>query len=195
MAAAITTGSALLDPLTNWRAWSVIQVGDTESPGVIDKDGIEGFERETGWDVKKGKGAKGASLTLQTEPPSSGTIRFVLWKPSHFGEWAAFLPLLRYTGSAADKQAVAIYHPSLADLGITSVVVDKISPIRHVGMGRYIRTVKFIEWTPPPKASIVATPTRATEVTNPKPPGDPDDPVADRQQALIALLSRQAAAP
>lgn len=187
--------SAIIDPFSDPHAWDVIVVAGVESPGIIEVDGIEGFDRETGWDKKKGKGSQGATSTLTTEPPAEGKITFTLWEPRHWREWAEFIPLLRYTPDKSKTQAIAIYHPSLTDIGLTSVVVQKIGPIRHKGKGKYKRVIEFLEFRPPPKVSIVATPTRATEVTKSTTAGDPPDPIADRQQAEIALLLKQAAAP
>jgi hypothetical protein len=188
------TSSGFPDPITNPKAWSVLYIGNTASPGIIDKDGIQGFARKIGWDVKKGKGAKGATMTLESAPPSTGSFRFVASTPADFVAWDSFLPLLKYTNVIADKQAVAIYHPCLVDVGVSAVVVEEITPWRHVGLGKYVRTISFIEWTPPPKKSIVATPVRAKE-TGSKPAGDPPDPVADAQQATIAALLKLAQRP
>jgi len=190
-----TVGSGVLDPITQAQGWHVVYITGQPSPGVIDVDGIEGFDRETGWDIKAGKGSQGATLTLKSKPPSQGKIRFLAWLPQHFEEWVAFVPLLKYQPDKSQDQALEIYHPALADVGIISVVVHKLGLFRHVGRGKYTRTIEFIEWTPPPKTSIVTTPTRAN-VSSPKNvPGEPPDPIADAQQAEIAKLLAQAAAP
>ncbi len=190
---AVLNGSASLDPINDAQAWHTIEIGDTTSPGVIES--IEGFERATEWDLKKGKGAKGATLTLVQAPPCEGRITFILWEPIHFLQWAQFLPLLKYDPDKTEAQAVGIYHPSLADLGINSVVVKKIAPIIHKGKGKYTRTIEFIEWAPPPKSSITTTPTTSEAATLPSVPGDPPDPVAEEQQKEIAALLKQAQEP
>jgi hypothetical protein len=179
-------GSSLLDPITNANAWHFVLIANQRSPGIV--AAVDGFERETGWDVKKGKGAAGAQLTQTTQPPAKGKIVFHAWEPIHFTQWAAYLPILRYTPGKAASQAVAIYYPSLADLGINSVVISKISPLKHIGRGKYERFVEMIEWTPPPKKSIVSSPTKAVEQNAPQTPGLPPDPIADAQQKEIARL-------
>jgi hypothetical protein len=179
-------GSSLLDPITNAPAWHVLLVAGQPSPGIV--VGVEGFDRETGWDVKKGKGAKGAQLTLTNDPPASGRFVFHAWLPFHFTQWAAFIPLLSYSPGKEAPQAVSIYYPSLADIDINSIVVKKISPLRHIGKGKYERVIEMIEWTPPPKASIVASPSKAIETNAGQSAGPQPDPIADAQQREIARL-------
>lgn len=188
-------GSADISPLQFWGDWQVIVIAGTTSPGVIAQGGITGFDRTTEWDVKKGKGTQGATLTLTSLPPAEGSITFVLWLSRHFTEWRAFRQLLKYNGKKTKTQSSAfdIYHPSLADLNITSCVTKKVSPINYKGNGRYEVTVEFIEWLPVPPKPIVVTPSgSAAGKSGTKNPGDTGDPVADQQQQIIAQLMVQA---
>lgn len=183
------------NPIDNPQLWDVFSVASTPSPGVIAIDGIRGFERETGWDKKKGKGTQGARLVLDTLPPAAGSITLVLWRRRDFDDWDAFLPLLKYNPAkiktAAD--ALDIYHPALAKNGIKSVVVHKISPIRHVGKGKYLVSIDFIEWLDPPSTSIVSSVSSSKPNDTNRIPGAPPDPIGDAQQKKIAALLKQAA--
>lgn len=186
-------GSVFLNPIGFASSWHYVTVAGERSPGAISVDGISGFDRETGWDKKKGKGTQGATLTLTTLPPTEGSIEFQLWTSEHFVEWTAFRNLLKYNPTKKDGQAFDIYHPSLADLDVTSVVTSKISPIRHKGKGMYVVKVDFIEYLPPPPVSSVSTPA-SSQANNPDAnPGEPPDPIADAQQKRIAALSERAA--
>lgn len=186
-------GSVFLNPISTSpgnpqvHPWSYITVAGRRSPGAIPVDGITGFEREFGWDVKEGKGTQGATLTLQGAPLSKGSITFQLWTSEHFVEWRSFvLESLKYNPKNVNKQALSIYHPSLADIDINAVVTAKISPIRGTPSRLYVVTVDFIEWMAPPKKSIVKTPPGATANDNSKSPGIPPDPVSAANQATIA---------
>lgn len=166
--------SAALDPIRNSYDWTYLVLAGERSPGVIENGGIRGFHRETGWDVKKGKGAQGATLTLVTRPPCKGSVTFILWEPGHFVQWGFFsTKVLTYAPTKQGGQAISavdIHHPSLADLGISKVVIHKVSPIMHRGRGLYSVTVDFIEWIPPPPVSVAKT--VASSKTGPeKPPG------------------------
>jgi len=189
-----TTGSALLDPIDNPNAWMVLLVENQPTPGWITN--MSGFGLKTGWDVKTGKGAKGASITLTNQPPSKGSITWTIggqFARLHFSQWAEFLPRFKYAPDKnASTNAVAVYHPALADLGVTSVVVEEIGMWQHMGRVKYERKIDFIVWTPPPAASIVSTPTRASETSGSSPKGSQPDPVADAEQARIAALLKQA---
>lgn len=186
-----TTGSALLDPITNPNAWMFLLVENQPTPGWI--TAMEGFSLKTGWDVKTGKGAKGASITLTNQPPSKGSITWTVSRPIHFTAWAEFLPKFKYQPDKnSSTNAVAVYHPALADVGVTSVIVEEIGIWRHMGRMRYERKINFIVWTPPPTISIVSTPARASETSGSGTKGSQPDPVADAEQARIAALLRQA---
>lgn len=183
-----------LNPIEFASDWQVIYIASTPSPGAISVDGIRGFKRETGWDIKKGKGTKGATLTIKDYPPAEGEIEFQLWLPEHFDDWAQFRPLLKFDNAkASNANALDIYHPSLADVKINSVVVKNISPIYHRGRGLYVVSVEFIEWFPVPAKSIIKTTSASSPTNKPTTPGDPADPIAEAQQKQIKELMAQAA--
>jgi hypothetical protein len=75
--------------------------------------------------IKKEKGAKGSTVTLNEYPPVEGSITFKLWTPEHFTEWAEFRANFKYDPTKKPIGAVDIYHPSLAEIGVTSVVCKK----------------------------------------------------------------------
>lgn len=186
-------GSVFLNPIGFAASWHYITIAGVRSPGAIAVDGFQGFEREVGWDKKKGKGAQGATLTLTTQPPAEGSIEFQLWLADHFLEWNAFRDLLKYRpakgGAAA---ALDIYHPCLADLEINSVVCSKIGPILHRGRGLYTIKLDFIEWLPPPPVSITKT-TNSSQPNNPdNSPGDQPDTALEAKQQQALLLGRRA---
>lgn len=188
--------SADLNPIEFPADWHYFVIGSQRSPGAIAVDGIKGFERETGWDKKKGKGTKGATLTLTNLPPAEGSFEIQLWLPEHFTQWAAFAPLLKYdpskkTGSDA-ASAYDLSHPALEDLLIHQVVTHKISPLQHKGKGLYIVKIDLIEWIPPPKKSIAVT-TSSSKPEIAKPPGDPVDPIIVQDQADLAAAMEELA--
>lgn len=184
----------VVDPITDAGTWNVILVGGangTPNPGVIAVNGIRGFDRQTAWDKKIAKGQKGATLTKTLFPPAEGTIEFILWTKAQFAEWAAFRALLNYE-STANANAIDVYHPSLSDLKILKLVVKKISPIRHMGHGKYSVTIDFIEWIDPPKTSVVKTTNKSepdSSKTRAKKP-DPNQDKIDQLNSEIANYQR-----
>src|SRR5262249_5426830 len=142
--------------------------------------------------------ALGATVTFTQRPPAKFSITFKLWTAAHFTAWDSFLPLLKYDPTKKSVQAVEIYHPSLADIDIYTVVTESIGNYVHQSEQLYTRTGSFLESFPPPKASAVSTPSGAKTASNGGGNGGagtqtPD--AQDAQQKEIADLLKQAQAP
>lgn len=183
-----------MDPLTDPQTYDFVEVGGLENAGICE---VSGFKRSTEWDIKVGKGTKGATVTLSQLPPAEGSIKFQMWTAEHFRFWdEEFRPLFLYDPTKKTVNAVDIYHPFLAELGIKSVVCKSIGVIVHEGKGLYSVTVELLEYLPPPKKSATSTPSGSTADKNKAgKTGGSDDPIADAQQAEIAKLLVQARAP
>ena len=190
-----------INPIQNPGAWDYLVISGVQSPLL--KDGKLEAKREYKWDVKEGKGAKGATETFVGVPPVKFSATFVLFTVGDFAAWDNLKYILTYdptktttttpaapaTGKAGapagstsgDDTAPAasttsstvpanangapafdVYHPTLADLGISSVVTVSIGGVVYVGDGEYNATVELMEFTVPPQSSAVATPTSAT---------------------------------
>jgi hypothetical protein len=187
--------SAVLDPITNPQSWDTLFIGRVESPGLCE---VSGFARTYDFDVKKGKGAYGATITFTQRPPAKGSVKFYLWLPRHWDEWDIFLPLLKYDPTKKAIQAVDIYYPSLADIFITSVVTTEVGAIEHEGQGYYSRTVKLLEYFPPPPVSAVSTPKGSTtnaQLGGSKDVGNPLQSAIDKENAEMQLLLKKAQEP
>ncbi len=183
------------DPITNSAAWATYTINGVPCPGVIPVDGLRGFERETGWDRKKGKGTGGAILTMTTWPPAEGSITSILWLPEHFALWDEFSSSLEYhTDKVANTPAAKIGYPALAYNLIYDVVVHKVGIPRHHGKKLYSVTVDYIEWMPPPKATIVSTPIQPGTDFPQLTPGDTPPNQADASAGLQQALAENAAA-
>jgi hypothetical protein len=195
----------IANPLRFPQAWDTFQVGAVTNPGIVPPGGITGFERSYEFDVKKGKGAYGGTVTFTQKPPSKGKITIHLWTMSQIDALETFIPLLQYDPTKKAVSALDIYHPSLSITGVRSVVTEDISPLIHEGKGLYSVTFSFIEYNPPPKASAVSTPTisrasasRGTTlsaIAAGAPAGTTRDPVSDANERQIALLTQQAGGP
>jgi hypothetical protein len=171
-----------------------VRIAGVVSPGVCEiSEAKRGFE----FDVKKGKGAFGATATFVGRPPARLTLKFSFWQASQFAAWDQYRPLFKYDPTKKAIQAIDIYHPSLADIDITSVVCEEIGAIVHEGSGLFTVTVKLLEYFPPPKKSAVSTPS-GSQSTNPNPgatPGQQQPSAQDAQQQQIQNLLQQAQQP
>lgn len=182
------------DPINNPQDWDYVIIGGTKSPGICK---VSGFSRKNEWDIKKGKGTIGATLTYVGKPPAKGKILWTLWRPEHFIQWQAFRPLLKYDPTKKNVVAVDIFYPSLDDLDIHSVVCEDLGGIEHQGMQLYTIEAEFTEYFPPPKKSAVSTPdgSKATSTKKNTSPGAQPDPISDAKQAEIAKLLQEAKEP
>jgi hypothetical protein len=184
-----------INPILHPEAYDVVTIGGKASPGVIKPGGITGFKRAHEWEVKKGKGTLGATLTYVQRPPAQGSITFTLVEQIHFELWEDFRPQFKYDPTKTNPQAVDIFHPVLADLDIGSVVCDSISQLENDGYGEWTCTVSLTEYAPPPKKPAVGTPTTSQTNTPSSTAGAQQPAVQDAQQAEIARLLEEASKP
>lgn len=147
-----------VNPISNPQAWDFITVAGVNSPII---KGKLDCKRTYKWDVKEGKGTQGATETFVGVPPVKFSVTFYLYLVDDFRKWDEFRALLTYDPTKKDASAVDIYHPSLADIGVKSVVVESIGAVTYEGNGEYNVTVEFLEYTVPPKASAVSTPKKS----------------------------------
>lgn len=187
--------SGAVDPINNPEAWDFVLIGGVQCPGRCK---VGEFKRANEWDIKKGKGSLGATVTYVSRPPAKGGIEFYLWLPIHFQQWETFRPLFKYDPTKKAVKAIDIYHPGLADIDVTSVVCEMIGNLQNDGMGLWTVKVDLLEYFPPPAKPAISTPQGA--VGNAPTPGSqqtgaqPPDADTALQQQIGALLA-QASAP
>lgn len=196
---------------TDVNQWIFFMLGGYVSPGFIPRTGgIKGFSRETGWDEKKGKGTQGATVTLTSAPPAKGTVTLHLIGPggfyywggpsTDFAQWDSFVTnALSISPAKQQSEGLTVWHPALAAVGITSVVVKGYSPLEHIGKGLYQATIELIEWQKPPPVSVVSTvsgtKTDSSGADTQPPPLDPQTIANKIQiQALQAAIAAANAA-
>jgi hypothetical protein len=149
-----------VDPITYPQAWDVVEISGIPTPGIAQ---VPEWKRQHDFDVKKGKGTLGATVTFVQKPPAEGSIKFLLWTPSHFAQWDAFLPYLKYDPTKKTVSAVDIWHPSLDAIDVHSVVTTKIGNPIHDGDGMWSISIDFLEYFPPSNKSAVSTPQGAAQ--------------------------------
>ncbi len=188
--------SPTVDPIQNSAQWHKFFLLGVASPGSIPKGGVKGFKRKTGWDVKKGKGTAGATLTRSDIPPVKGTFTLQLTTPQDFTDWDAFVAtVLSIDAATQGATGLAIYYPGLASIGLTTVVVEEYGPPVHQGKGMYHVEIELLEWAPPPATSAVSTvaTTAPDAADGDTPPAV--DPRITQAQAELRLRQQAAAKP
>jgi hypothetical protein len=177
-----------LNPIEQPDAWNTVRIQGMDTPGKCE---VKGFSRKVDWDTKVGKGTAGATETVKGLPPAEGTIDFWAWEIAHFAVWDALLTEILFDPTKQTKQANSIFHPALADIGVSSVNVEEIGQWEHEGGTLFRRTLKLLEFAPPPAASATQTPTGA-DSGSASVPGAPQDPATVALQKEAAELTKQA---
>ncbi len=189
----------LVTPLEFPQYWDTVIVGNVPSPGLAR---CKEWKRIHTWDVKKGKGTLGAKLTFTEKPPAEGQIEFLIWDDGsmnygpfggdQFSAWDSFVALLKYDPTKKTADAIAIYHPSLDFIDVTSVVTTKIgNPVQVIeGDTLYSITVDFIEDYPTPAKNATSNPVSPTTTVGPptgtgNPPPDAPDALQQQIQQLL----------
>jgi hypothetical protein len=183
-----------VDPITRAQEWHRFVLKGLDSPGTIPKGGVKGFKRETGWDIKKGKGTAGATLTVKEVPPVTGSFTLQLFTEQDFKDWDRFASeVLLLDASLQQSSGLSVYYPSFGGIALTTVVVHWFTPPMHQGKGLYHAEVALIEWSQPPPVNITSTPaTTAPDEPDGGNVGPPPDPRIAQRQAQIALRQQAA---
>lgn len=177
----------MINPLDHEEAYNHVILAGVRSPGIL--TAISGHDRKIGWDIKKGPGQSGASMTRTSEDPVAFTLEFFLADREDFDAWPAFLGLVDSTVSGPSPKALDIYHPDLVEQRIASVVKDTSFGTEHDGKGGQIKRIKLIEYKPP-KAKGGSPSGSKT-----KPQPDPNDPNYAALMELKRLTDEYARTP
>ncbi len=181
---------ALTNPIIDPQGCDTVTIGGVVSPGLAK---INEFKTKREFDIKKGKGTFGATITFVGRPPSTGSITFYLWEAAHFDAWSTFRDQFKFDPTKKAIQAIDIFHPSLSEIDMNSFVCEGISAWKHEGKGLYSIDVDLLEYFPPPAKNATGTPSGSkSDGKGTSKTGKSDDPIADAQQAEIKKLLGEA---
>ena len=135
----------------------VPKLGSSYVPGSIPIGGMKGFKRETGWDIRKGKGTAGAVLVRKTMPPVEGTVTTQLYSTQDFADWDAFVEAsLSIDSGTQAANGIPWNYPGHGSIGLMRVVIKYFTGPEPVGKGMYHASFGVIEWFPPPQNTSIA---------------------------------------
>ena len=137
-----------MNPVANPEAYDVIILAGQRSPGVCK---IGRPKREEGWDEQKPKGTDGAETVPTGRPLAKFGVEFKVWIEDDvdgFAEWETFAKLCTLPVKKGAEKALDIYHPQLAAIGVSSVVVKAWSAPEPDGKGGGVAFVDFLEYRP-----------------------------------------------
>lgn len=134
------------NPIDDEELYDAIVVAGRRSPGQVT---LSGHDLAIGWDVKKGSGQAGASMTRTSEDPIQFSASFYLTDVEDFAAWPSFLELVKSSVAGTTPKALDAYHPDLAEVGITSIVLAKQCGTVHDGKGGQTKTLLLSQYRPP----------------------------------------------
>lgn len=144
-----------MNPLDNPKAYDSFLLAGTRSPGILRYGNPK---REEGWEIVTAKGAAGGETVNNGTKLAKFQFELFLWRAFHYREWEQFKLLFKSSSKeGAQQQALDIYHPILAEIGVTSVVVAAWTPAVPQRGGGSIVQIEFLEYAPS-KAKDVGRP-------------------------------------
>lgn len=132
--------------------------------------------REFGWDIRMGYGMTGATVVPIGDPLASPEFLVNIWNDSDAAIYRSLLktilkkPVGLIPGSTT-AAGMGIDQPQLKDIGVTSVVVKRVSPLINPlvtsgGRGPWTAKVQFLEY----RAPIPALPKPSQSIPDKAPP-------------------------
>jgi len=187
-----------MNPLDHPEQYDTIVLADQRSPGLCK---LGGPMLDHGWQKQKPKGSSGAETIHNGDDLVEFTVELYLWRDErvdHFAGWEAWRPLLRRPIAKGSPKALDVYHPQLAELGVTSVVCSKEGSLEPDGKGGARVRLTFLQYAPPvaassgkPGGSAATAPGGAANA--PKAP-DPNQDLKDQIADLTEQFNRPGAA-
>jgi hypothetical protein len=174
---------------TAFPAVNTIMLAGQEMPGSWV---LNDADKVFGWQVQKAFGLSGATVFPIGDEIVAPKFTVSLWTTAQmlvFREVRKVLlkkPVFS-VGATTTSKALGIDHPELKALGVTAVVVKRITPIINDGTGLWSCTVEFYQWRKP----VLAPPKPSTAIPDAAPP----QPTAqDNQDIEIQRLRAERAA-
>lgn len=130
-----------------------ITVGGLPAPG---KWSLERADKVYGWQERQGFGLTGATTVPKGDPLVHVSFLVEFWDPVDFIAFKAFRTLylkkaLVSVGGLVTA-TIGIDHPELQELGVSSVVVEKITPVLNDGYGVWSCKIDFLQYRKPAPA-------------------------------------------
>jgi hypothetical protein len=200
----ITSGSS--SPWGSPKSWDSITIGGVTygtalpsppgQPPIGGKVRIRGAERFYKIDIKDPKGADGWSITYRGVRPKPFQIVFSIWTQLQYDYFTEnMIPALLYSGAKGNVQPLVVQHPTLQNLAINAIFVEKIGSIEQVSDDLMFQcTVHVAEYLQPPPVNVTTTPVGASNTTGAAvnaSPGVKLSPARAAQLNAIAKLRAQ----
>lgn len=141
----------------NAALWDQLVLDNTGYAFLVSDVEGTGFDRKL--DVRHSAGREGAHVRWKGWPPREFSVTVQCWEPEHFAALDALIHTLAPEGGDASRRAAyhTVYHPALAQVGITQCLFKHASLLRRVAQGKYEQKFDFLEYSPPRDRARSAT--------------------------------------
>lgn len=113
------------NPLDQSDAWDVVVLAGQASPGPPGYAVVTGAGTPRKLDERDGHGQSGATIAYTGDKISKFTVTIYLVETSDWNAWWQWRQLLAKPPAGTIPQALSIYHPVLAELGIDAVIIEE----------------------------------------------------------------------
>ncbi len=136
-------------PLTTFPNVNTFRLGGVGLPG---KWTLLSAPKKFGWQIQQGYGLSGAFVFPKGDELVVPKFKGEFWNSNDYLLFQAVQKSLLIKGVVAlgaISSALGIYHPELARLGVTSVVVGTIGPLIQGKGGLWSIEIEFLQYRPP----------------------------------------------
>ena len=155
--------------------------GGAQSPGIATVRDADSPRRLV---ERNGIGLSGATVRFQGQLLSHPVVELRLYTSEDWDGWDTFRSVIQPPPLGERARALAIEHPILEDLGITSVLVKNVrQPIMEAETGVWLIVIELIEFRRPVFQASAPDGAQA----------GPEDPIDIEIAALTAEVDRRAA--
>lgn len=142
--------------------WNVLQINGGDVPGIVKVEASIGRKIEE----KKGRGADGGRLIDKGLELAKIKITVTFWTTDHWTSMEDLIEKLSARDQLARRNAVELFHPELAVLGLKKAVLKSMSTPKPSSIpGAREIVFDFIEYNPPSGSSRGSSRTRTPETT------------------------------
>ena len=156
-----------------------ILLSGRKSPGLAV---VSNASLDSRWDIRKGFALSGSRPVYRGAGLAHPIVTLRLFTVQDWIDWGDWKDLVQRPPLGARARAKDIWHPILEDLGIGSVVVEKVLQPKQVADGEWNIDIKFIEFRFPVR-------TIETIGASEERPTDPVDVYIEELSTQIAVLA------
>jgi hypothetical protein len=144
-------------------AWDQVLIAGLALPGLC----TVRSKKHKRIDIQKKKGTDTARMVFTGYDPGEIVVSVRIWTKAQLAQLQQIIPVIRPKTDGKSLKALDIYHPSLALVGIHSVVVDTIDTLEPTPVkGIWQMAIHCLEYNKPSDKDVTATVSGSANLAN-----------------------------